>query len=527
MPGVEELLAGHAHFWLGMGMHIHTLVIGGGSAGCVVASRLSDQTDRSVLLIDAGPDYRPAALPDDLADGTRNAMKSHDWGIRHQPSTTFLRMPLPRGRVVGGSSAVNTCIAIRALPRDLEEWSDRGLADWTWDACLPAFRAIEQDLLFGQSRPDIHGSGGPLPLFRHPPERWTPWSAAFVDAARGLGFADCPDTNDPTTPEGVGPHAMNQLDGRRISAAEAWLTPTVRARPNLQIWPETRAVRLRFSGNRVVGAELTRGGERHEVSADVVVLAAGAIHTPPLLLRSGIGPQDELDRLGIEAHTILPGVAHRLLDHPGFAMFFRARHAGLVDPTAPLIQTVLRCSSGEGPWPHDLQFQAGSHVPIGRRTLPAVSLMAMLGKTEGHGEIRWPSVDLDARPVVRSRFHEHPSDRRRAVLAMEQIRELAQQPGLAALGSHIWPLSWSVSTRAGIDRWLPWMTDSGYHPSGTAPMGSDADPLAVTDGKGRVRGLEGLTIADASLLPTIPTGNIHLTVLMVAHRIAEWLASDA
>lgn len=515
-----------AAFWLAGGMHVHTLVIGAGSAGCIVASRLTETEGRRVLLVDAGPDYPTGELPADLADGTRNSIKHHDWGLKHKPSTPPLRMPLPRGRVVGGSSAVNTCIAIRALPRDIQEWADLGLQDWTWDACLPAFRSIERDLAFGTSRPDIHGADGPLPLYRHPASTWTPWSAAFVESARDMGFSACPDTNDPATPEGVGPHAMNQIEGRRFSAAEAWLTPEVRERDGLTIWSDTQVVRLRFSGRRVRGVELVRRGETHEVSADKVVLAAGAIHTPPLLLRSGIGSQEDLDRLGIEAHTVLPGVAHRLLDHPGFAMFFRTRGTGQVDPSSPLIQTVLRCSSGEGPWAHDLQLQAGSHVPVGHRTIKAVSLMAMLGKTEGHGRIRWPSVALGGKPVVESRFHMHPGDRRRAVIAMELIRDLGQHAQLKALGGHLCPPSWSISSRAGINRWLPYLTDSGYHPSGTAPMGADDDPLAVTDGRGRVRGVSGLTIADASLMPTIPTGNIHLTVLMVAHRIAGWLAGE-
>ncbi|HCH64287.1 MAG: choline dehydrogenase [Deltaproteobacteria bacterium] len=513
--------------WLVGGMHVHTLVVGAGSSGCVVAARLSEDPSHRVLLVDAGPDYPTGDIPHDLADGTRNSIKAHDWGLKHTPSTTVLRLPLPRGRVVGGSSAVNTCIAIRALPRDIQEWADLGLHEWTWEACLPAFRAIETDLALGASRPDIHGADGPLPLFRHPPEAWTPWSAAFVEAAGDLGFAPCADTNDPTTPEGVGAHAMNQIDGRRISAAEAWLTPEVRQRASLTIWAHTQVSQLQFSGCRVVGAKVIRQGESQVVSADRVVLAAGAIHTPPLLLRSGIGARADLDRLGIDARIVLPGVAHRLLDHPGFAMFYRPRLKGMVDPASPVIQTVLRSSSGEGPWPHDLQFQAGSHVPIGRRTVPGVSLMAMLGKTRGHGQIRWPSVALDAKPVVRSRFHEHPEDRLRAVIAMELIRELGRQKELSALGTHIWPSARMVSTRAGIERWMPYVTDSGYHPSGTAPMGADDDPLAVTDGHGQVRGTAGLTIADASLLPTIPTGNIHLTVLMVAHRIAGWLARDA
>lgn len=507
-------------------MRVHTLIIGAGSAGCVVAERLSRDGGAETLLVDAGPDYIPAALPADLADGYRNAMKSHDWGLRHRPSTRPLRMPLPRGRVVGGSSAINTCIAIRALPRDLEEWVDRGLSEWSWAACLPAFRAIETDLDLGATRPDLHGDDGPLPLRRPPAAAYTPWSAGFVAAARAAGFDACGDANDPRTPEGVGSHAMNQIDGRRISAAEAWLTPGVRARPSLTVWPETTVLRLRMRGSSVVGAEVRRGGETFDVSAERVVVAAGAIHTPALLLRSGIGARADLERLGVSVHTVLPGVGHQLLDHPGFAIFLRPRRPGVCVPDGPLIQTVLRCSSGQGPWPHDLQLQAGSHVPLDRRTVPWVSLMAMLGKTHGTGRIRWTSAEVGARPVIESAFHEDARDRSRAVVAMALMRDLAARPELAELATPIWPTRGMVSSRAGMERWMPWMTDSGYHPSGTAPMGPAADPLAVADGRGRVHGVAGLTIADASLFPTIPTGNIHLTVLMVAHRIGGWLAAE-
>jgi choline dehydrogenase len=507
-------------------MRTHTLVIGAGSSGCIVAAHLSGLGDRSVLLVDAGPDHRPADLPADLANGHRNAMASHDWGFRHQPSTTPVRMGLPRGRVVGGSSAVNTCIAIRALPRDLEEWRQRGLDAWSWDQCLPAFQAIETDLDLGAARPDIHGSTGPLPLRRHPRHTWTPWQAGFVESAFIAGIPECPDANDPATPEGVGPHAMNQLDGRRISVAEAWLTDEVRQRETLTLWPETTVLELRFAGDRAVGAVVRRGEERIEIEAQQVVLAAGAILTPLLLLRSGIGPSAELDRLGVPLRRPLDGVNHRLLDHPGFAMFLRPRHKSVASPGGPLIQTVLRCSSGEGPWPHDLQLQAGSHVPMGPRDMPFVSLMGMLGKTHGHGTIQWRSLEPGARPLIRSRFHEDPRDRSRAVRAMELARDLAATPPLSELATHLWPSRRRLSTPEGIARWVPWATDSGYHPSGTAPMGTEDDPHAVTDQHGRVHGLQGLHIADASLFPTIPTGNIHLTVLMVAHRIAGWLGAS-
>ena len=504
-------------------MHVHTIIVGAGTAGSLLAARLSTRSDREVLLVEAGPDYTPATLPPDLADGRRNALSSHDWGHRHRPSTTPIRMGMPRGRVVGGSSAVNTCIAIRPLPRDLDEWVALGLDEWSHEACLPALKAIENDLDYGGSRPDIHGSGDGLPLRRHRPEEWTRWQAALVEASLELGHPACADTNDPTTPAGVGSHAMNQIEGRRVSVAEAMLTPEVRASPNLRIQANTDVETVLFEGDRACGVRTHHNGVVTDVLADQVVICAGSLQTPSLLMRSGIGAPETLRRLGITVRSARAGVGARLLDHPGFAMFLRPRSPGVFTPDGPLIQTVLRCSSGEGPWSDDLQLQVGSFVPLGRTTAPLVTIMAMLGKTHGHGTLQWDSVDLGSRPRIDSRFHEDPRDRTRAVTAMALARDLAATNTMRPLARPLWPRPFTLARRKRIERWVPWATDSGYHPSGTAPMGREDDVSAVTDGRGKVWGCEGLFVADASLFPTIPTGNIHLSVLMVAERIAGWL----
>lgn len=505
---------------------VDTVVVGAGAGGCVVASRLTEDPDRDVLLLDAGPDYPdPATLPSDLADARRNSMVRHDWGYRHRPNhARRLRFPFPRGRVVGGSSAVNTCIALRGQPGDYDAWAARGLSEWSWDQCLPAFRMLENDLdTWTDDR--WHGRSGPLPLRRDPRSAWTRWHGAFVDAALGLGFPDCPDTNVPGA-EGVGAHAMNRLDGRRISAAEAWLTPAVRARPHLRIAGDATVLRVVTRGTRAVGVDVLRHGVVHRIAANRVVLASGAIATPEVLLRSGIGPRHVLHAHRIPVVRDLPGVGAQLLDHPGSAIFFLPR-PGVATPRDPMIQTVLRYRAPGETVPATAQLQSGGAMPFESPVTFLFSVMASVGRPKGTGRIHWPSLVPGARPVLDSRLYDHPDDRRHGVEMMQLAWELAHQPAMRDLARPLWPRPRTMASRSAIDAWIRRSTDSGYHPCGTVPMGTDDDPNAACDGRGRVRGVNGLVVADASLFPEIMTANTHLPTLMVAERIAGWLRAEA
>jgi choline dehydrogenase len=499
-------------------MSNRVVIVGAGSSGAVLANRLSANGKLEVLLIEAGPDYAPADMPRDLIDGTRNSMRQHDWGYAHKPSDHTMLSPMPRGRVVGGSSAVNTCIALRGQPEDYDEWHALGLAEWSFDACLPAFRRLEHDLDFAES---YHGTNGPLPVRRHTPSELVPIQSAFMDACAELGLPPCADSNAPGT-AGFGPHAMNKLNGRRISAAEAYLTATVRARPNLHILANTSVRRVLFRNKRAHAVELDGPRGTEPIEASHVILCAGALNTPGILLRSGVGPDREVRRLQCEPVHDAPAVARRLLDHPATALFVLPRQRGLVDHSAPIIQTVLRYSSGVCDHRADMLLQPVSFTMLPRK-LPVFALVMQVGKPRGAGELRYDSADVACKPHIHSRFFEDVQDRSLIRGALRRAVELMQTRALSKLGRAVLPWPALVRSDRWLDRAVSRLSGSGYHPCGTVPMGSTPSEHAAVDGRGHVFGVEGLSVVDASLMPTVPSSNIHLPTLMIAERMAEWL----
>ncbi|NUP09638.1 MAG: NAD(P)-binding protein [Polyangiaceae bacterium] len=500
---------------------MHTLIVGAGSAGCVIAARLSESGNHEVTLVESGPDYpSPQDTPEDLRDGRKNSMDAHDWRYRYRPtSQRKVTFAFPRGKVVGGSSAVNTCIALRGHPYDYDEWAARGLGEWSFAKCLPAFKRLERDLDFTN---EWHGASGPIPIRRHPHGELVTWQAAFVEAAKRAGYPPTVDHNNPELPCGVGPHAMNKVGGERMSAARCYLTPAVRRRPNLHVRAQTLVRRIVFLDKRFSAIEVERDGVVETITADRLVLAAGAIGTPGILLRSGIGPRAELARLGVDRIVDSPSVARRMIDHPGAAILLAPRRP-FTDYEQPVLQTMARATSIGSDHPFDLQLQPGSWLPIFGLDLPIVALMTNIGKPDGSGTLHFESADPHARPIIDARLLDHPRDVARVIDGLERLFELARQPELAELAYPIYPGRRTLSKRALLQEFLPKVTGSGYHPCGTVPMSAtDIEEGAVDEG-GRVRGVRGVVVGDASIMPTIPSANTNLASIMIGERVGEWL----
>ena len=499
------------------------VIVGAGSAGSAIASRASEDPTRDVLLLEAGADYPdPATTPFDLINSHNNSYREHDWGLGYSP-TEGRSAPLPRGKVTGGSSAVNTTIALRGIPEDFDEWDELGNGEWAWDKVLPAFKRLERDLDFPDA--DYHGDAGPISIRRYPERELLEHQHAFLDAARSLGYPSCEDANAPDS-GGAGPHPMNKLGRMRVSCAMGYLAPA-RARPNLTIEPNTFARRLIIEGDRCTGVEVERNNGAIElVRGRSVVLSAGAIMSPAILKRSGIGPKRELEQFGIDVIRDATGVGGNLCDHPALAVSCVAKDASIIDTDQPLIQTILRYTATGSDKRNDLQIELLSFGP-NRRGRATFAIAAVLEYTFGRGVLRLASADPHVAPIIENRFCEDDRDAQRLASCFRDTLEFTKAPPLDGM---IEELAFPNLER-GIDdesilKLCKGRSSSGYHPCGTARMGPKEDPQSVVNEYGQLHALENVLVADASIMPSVPRANTNLTSIMIGEKIGEWLRTS-
>lgn len=566
-------------------MEFDTIIVGGGSAGSVLAHRLSARGHHRVLVCEAGPDAPPGQEAPEIRDsypGTAyfdprfhwTELKVHTQVVSHNNPED--RPPLRKyeqARVLGGGSSINGQMANRGAPTDYDEWAARGAEGWGWQDCLPYFKKVERDLDFDGP---LHGKDGRIPVRRIMPENWNPHARAVTQAFKEAGFDYIPDQNGEWR-DGYFPITISNENEARASAAMGYLDAETRRRPNLTLSCDTVVKRLLFEGTRCVGVVALVRGQEQEFRAKEVILSSGAIHSPAHLLRAGIGPAGHLRDLGIPVLHNLPGVGQGLMDHPSIALSSFVKRAARVENhvTRRHILAGLRYSSGLEGIPAGDMFVAVVNKSAWHAVGEQVgSFLIWVNKTYSEtGQVRLASADWQAEPVVEFNLLSDRRDLDRLMHGFRMCAGMLMAPSLAQVTDNPFPAAYSDRVRkigvinaknrfltnvisrfldgpaflrrAFIERFVvegfqfqEVMTDDTaleafirkatigiWHASCSCRMGREEDPMSVVDTEGRVKGIEGLRVVDASIFPVVPCANTNFPTLMSAEKIAAGMVA--